>query len=189
MIPAPKLGPHATSRKSASRIARANRITIDSLLFLSSFAPLFVLLAIRFSGLHLKAICAILAIIGTSGLLWVLKAAQRKTAEKITPIEIDDKGSDVSGYLATYLLPFLVLPDPSVSDEVAYAVFLIVAGVIYVRSRMLQINPTLYLLSYRVFAIARSDEGFRGYVIGRGEIGPGVPLRAARLRDNLLLRI
>jgi hypothetical protein len=56
----------------------------------------------------------------------------------------------VSGYLAAYLLPFLTVPEPSATDLVTYAIFVFVAGLIYVRSGLMQINPTVYLLNRRV---------------------------------------
>lgn len=174
----------------AARVASVNRVAINSLLFLSSFAPLFLLLAIRFGTMALRIASGALALIGFAGLLVVLRTGSaRKTSETVTPLALDDKGADVSGYLAAYLMPLLVLPDPSLADGLAYALFLLVAGVVYARSRMLQINPTLYLFSYRVFLISQSQEGFQGYIISRGELTAGAPLSVARLRDNLLLDV
>ena len=173
-----------------STFAVANRALINSVLFLSSFAPLFVLLAIRFDEAHLRIICAALAVVGAGGLWLIFRAAIKlKSIETVTPLLLDDKGADVSGYLATYLLPFLVLPNPSPADQVAYVLFLAVAGIIYVRSRMLQINPMLYLCSYRVFAITSSIEGFQGYLIARGVITENVPIETVRLRESVIVAL
>jgi hypothetical protein len=60
-----------------------------------------------------------------------------------------DAGAEVSGYLAAYLVPFLVVVEPAPGDLVAYAIFLVVAGLIYVRSGLMQINPTVYLMNRR----------------------------------------
>lgn len=185
-----RFGSKPRTRSSASVAAITNRVFINSLLFLSSFAPLFVLLAIRFNDVRLKVICAALAFAGTTGICTVLLTASRKkTPETLTPSHLDDRGADVSGYLATYLMPFLVVPDPTIADQVAYALFLAIAGVIYVRSNMLQINPALYILSYRVFAVLSSEEGFHGYVIARGDPALGAAMTIVRLRDKLLLGV
>jgi hypothetical protein len=174
----------------AARFAVANRVAINALLFLSSFAPLFVILAIRFQQPYLKVVCGALALIGSTCLWAVMHAAvSRKSPETVTPTAIDDKGTDVSGYLAAYLLPFVALPDPTITDQIAYLLFLVVAGSIYVQSRMLQINPTLYLFSWHVFAVTSSREHFQGYLIARGNILIDEPLTVVRLRDGLLIAL
>ncbi len=57
--------------------------------------------------------------------------------------EVKDEGGLASGFLASYLLPFLTIPEPSVPDIIAYGLFLLVAATIYVRSEMAQVNPTM----------------------------------------------
>jgi hypothetical protein len=62
------------------------------------------------------------------------------------------KGNDVSGYLATYVLPFLVGPPATWHQAAAYLVYFAVAWTVFVNSDLLFINPTLYLLRWRVAA-------------------------------------
>lgn len=134
-------------------------------LYVGSYVGLFALLAIRFDTAWIRDVCIGLAVVGAAFMLWIVVAvAGRSGAEPIRVAEVEDAGSEVSGYLATYLLPFLTVPNPSVRDVVAYAIFLGIGGLIYVRSEMTQVNPTLYLLGRRV-AKVRTAEGWTGYVI------------------------
>ncbi len=64
---------------------------------------------------------------------------------------IDDQGAQVTGYLATYLLPFITPTTPSGRDYLAYGVFFLSVFLIFVRSDMALINPTLYALGYSVY--------------------------------------
>jgi hypothetical protein len=54
---------------------------------------------------------------------------------------IDDRGADVSGYLATYLLPIIVVGVPTTNDIIAYGVVISTMGLVYVRSRMIPDKP------------------------------------------------
>jgi hypothetical protein len=97
----------------------------------------------------------------------------------------DDRGPDVGGYITAYLMPLLAVPDPTVGDLVAYVTILFVIGLVYVRSRMIQMNPLLYLLGLRLSAITTVG-GFHGYIISPNIPEVGDELRVAR-RENILL--
>jgi hypothetical protein len=75
---------------------------------------------------------------------------------------VEDKGNEVSGYLATYVLPFLSGPPTSWWKAAADVVYFVVAWSVFVNSDLLFINPTLYLLGWRVF---RGRRGQRSSVI------------------------
>jgi hypothetical protein len=87
----------------------------------------------------------------------------------ITVKSSEDTGGEVSGYLASYLLPFVTVPTPGWRDLLGYALFLLVGLVIYVRSNLVRVNPTLYLLGYRVLAV-RYGESKQQYLLTR--VGP-----------------
>lgn len=134
-------------------------------LYVGSYVGLFALLALRFDTAWVRFVCVGLSVLGTGFMVWiVLVVTRRSGAEPIRVAKVEDAGAEVSGYLATYLLPFLTVASPSTRDVVAYAVFLGIGGLVYVRSEMTQVNPTLYLLGRRVAKISTA-EGWRGYVI------------------------
>jgi hypothetical protein len=160
-----------------------------SRLFLGSYALLFLLLALRFTTTWLDIACCALAIVGFADMVWIVygvSSPSRTGAEPITIDEVRDAGPEVAGYLATYLLPFLTVAEPNGRDVAAYVIFLLVTGLIYVRSEMTQINPTMYLLGRRVVHI-RTTGGWDGHLIARSSVEPGDSLRTVTL--NAAVRV
>jgi hypothetical protein len=127
---------------------------VRSQLFLSSYAPLFAILAIRFHGIALKTVCACLAGYGLLYLVVVVWLVPRLAQPRPYPVDsVDDAAGEVAGYLATYLLPFVAVPSPSAADLAGYCIVGVVIAVIFTRSELARINPTLYLLGWRVAVI------------------------------------
>ena len=56
----------------------------------------------------------------------------------------------MSGYLATYLLPFLGGPPLDLRGWLAYGVYFLVAWAVFVPSELGLVNPTLYILGWRL---------------------------------------
>jgi hypothetical protein len=157
--------------------------------FLSSYAPLWAMLGLRFHPPALRIICFAVAAVA-AGIVAVL--LYRRRAERPTDTQLTvgaDAGADVSGYLASYLLPFLTVSSPSATDLAAYVVFLLVAGLIYVRSGLMQINPTVYLLGWRVLraSIPVGAGTKEVFLITRGDRRVGVHLRAERFADRVYI--
>ena len=160
-----------------------------SRLFLGSYVLLFTLLAVRFEVAWLEVSCAILALIGLGDMLWIVFGITRKIGhEPVTPAAVSDSGSDVAGYLATYLLPFLTVAQPGTRDVIAYLLFLLVTGLIYVRSEMTQINPTLYLLGRRVARVTTTG-GWSGYIITRTQLEPDESIQTVSLNPQVRVEV
>ncbi|OKH80012.1 hypothetical protein EB75_21720 [Mycobacterium sp. ST-F2] len=159
-------------------------------LFLGSFALLFVLFAVRFETVWLQFACAALAVIGFADMVWIGFVVTRRTsADPIRVASVVDKGPEISGYLATYLLPFVTVAEPKIRDICAYVIFLVVLAVVYIRSEMTQINPTLYLLGRRVVHV-RTDGGWDGHIIVRSRsVAPGSVLRVASLNPAVRVEV
>ncbi len=145
--------------------------------FLSSYALLFVILAIRFTQPWLEIVCGAFAVLGLVSGYRVIRSHRDIEPEPLTTGKINDLGGEVAGYLATYLLPFVTVADPTSRDLVGYFLFLIVTGVIYVRSSLVQ-HPTLYLLGWRVASVELVDQRWSGFVISRSRLHDGEPDRA-----------
>jgi hypothetical protein len=156
------------------------------LLFLSSYAPLFGLLAIRFEPKALWMTCSALALIGLGSLWLLLRLDARVSVSPHVLATTKDAGPEAASYLASYLLPFVTVSSPSTRDVVAYAGFLVVAAAVQLRSSVIQINPLLYLLGYRVLAI-EDDRDLKAYLVTRGSPRAGERVLATRFRDNVLI--
>ncbi len=82
--------------------------------------------------------------------------SQRKGAITLVFENVSDQGSAVAAYLATYLLPFLGLTPSKLGDWLAYGVYLCVGLVIFANSNLALVNPTLYVLGWRVVMADRA---------------------------------
>jgi hypothetical protein len=155
-------------------------------LFLSSYAPLFVILAIRFEGAALKTVCAVLAGIGFGYLFVVVFVVARRAQARDYPVaSVQDASGEVAGYLATYLVPFVTVPSPSAADLAGYCILALVVLAIFLRSELARINPTLYLLGWRVASITTGQASY--YIVCRRLPRPATGIRAVRV-GGLLVR-
>jgi|HubBroStandDraft_6_1064221.scaffolds.fasta_scaffold83222_2 hypothetical protein len=134
-------------------------------LFLSSYLPLFVILAVRFDGVGLKWTCAVLAGLGALDLGIIFSIARTTQAQRRYADRIDDASPEVAGYLASYLVPFVTVATPSTGDLVGYGIFFAVLLAIFLRSNMSQINPTLYVFGFRLATITLGSD--RRYLVCR----------------------
>lgn len=149
--------------------------------------------ALRFEATWLRIAFASLCALGVF-VAWFLLRRNRSDLPPNRAIRIvGDGGAEVSGYLAAYLLPFLTLAAPPLLDGLAYLIFFVVAGVVYVRSGLMQVNPTIYLLGWRVARGAIDIDGRRErdpftkevFVITRRERRVGEAVRGERFSDRV----
>ena len=152
-----------------SRRAEITQMAGRSRLFVASYAPLFLILAVRFDSLPLRLACFGIFLVG-AGDAWIIthRARTKHLSVEITVTRCEDVGAEVSGYLASYLLPFVTAPNPTSRDLLAYGLFLLVALVVYVRSDLVRVNPSFYLLGYRVLRVTLHS-GANRYLLTRRE--------------------
>ncbi len=168
-------------------------------LFFSSYTPLFVLLGLR-SIERSDAILAAsgaLTMLGGAGTLLFMWTAQRKQAGIFTLLEVENRDPDVAAYAATYLLPFLAVFSGAWQDVVSLAAFIGLLGAIYVRSRLIYVNPLLTLLGFRLWRVIPLTTGApvdtdkppwpRFLLANTGKIHKGEVISAYRVTEDLLL--
>src|ERR1700687_3730735 len=95
--------PQGESRRAAARLLGPRLFTI-------SYVPLWAIFAVRSSALPGRVIFALLAVWGLVDAFRIISAGLRRSSRTIAFDDISDKSADVSGYLATYLLPFISGP-------------------------------------------------------------------------------
>lgn len=156
------------------------------LLILSSYAPLFVLLAIRFQPRPLWISCVVLAALGAISLCLLLRLDARSSPGPHVLTAVRDSGGEAASYLAGYLLPFLTVSTPTPRDVIAYIGFLVIAAVIQFHSTVAQVNPLLYLSGYRVLYVT-DDKGLNAYLITRKRLNVGETVLATRFGDEILV--
>jgi hypothetical protein len=104
-------------------------------------------------GLGIAAISALL------DAKWIVTRSLRRGAIHMKFNELVDQGGSVGAYLATYLLPFLGVTPTKLGDWFAYAVYLGVAMVVFVRTDLALVNPTLYLFGWRAVLVVPKQSG------------------------------
>lgn len=160
------------------------------LMFLSSYAPLLLILTIRFEDLWLRIACLVLAAVGFLGfLLWLrLHREPLQQQGRHTLRTVRGAGEGASSYLASYLLPFVTIGSPSGTDLLAYFLFFCVAYVVTTRTGIIQVNPTLFLVGYRIDAIT-DEHGAQRYLLRKAKqkVSEGAIVRTSRMTSDVLI--
>lgn len=164
-----------------------SEIVLRLRLFLSSYAPLFAILAIRLEASVARWGCTALAVLGLLNVVSVRRQMARLEPSPFTVRHVADRGAEVAGYLATYLFPFITVPEPTWKDAVAYAILLAVVASVYVQSDMLAINPVFYLFRLKVVSI-ETECGFTGFLVIRTTPTAGDTVQAAKLSPHVLIQ-
>lgn len=157
-----------------------------ALILLSSYTPLFTILAIRFENRVVMWICIALAAFGVIALLAILALERRVAPGPHTIKAVAPGGGEATAYLASYLLPFVTIAEPGWRDLAGYALFFLVAVTVHIRSSVIQINPLLYVLRYRVSRV-QTEEGLDMLLISRSKPKVGQLIRASDLDDGVFM--
>ena len=157
------------------------------LMFFSSYAPLFGILAVRFDPLWLRVACVVAMLLGVVTFVVLLRLQRRVGAGTYDVMEVREAGGEAASYLATYLLPFVVVANPSVRDVVAYVLFLVVAGVVSSRSTMIQVNPLLFIFGYHVLRLVDSNRSV-WFLISRKSPMAGDRIAATLWSDDVIVQ-
>jgi hypothetical protein len=173
---------------------------LRTLLFLSSYSPVFLILALKSYGVscavfRLSLALLVLALVGT---LLFIAIARRHTPYQVTVVNTEVRDADLAGYLVAYLLPFIGAVAPTWRDVAALALFFIFVGIVYVNSRMIYVNPLLALLGYHLYAVrATTDQTQQDpshitpqfLVTKRGWIRHGDRLKVRRVMADALIEL
>lgn len=162
---------------------------MKTLLFLSSYAPLFVILYLRgtFKNPAVSIGLLVLAILVTAALLAFLRQAKRFDAHRVVIDEASGKSSEAMSYIVTYLIPFVGVGAAGIRELVSLGIVFIVLGILYVHSNLIHMNPTLSLLGYHVFEIQPHGSIRKVLISRRGFLRPGTEAMVVRLSETVLL--
>jgi len=170
-------------------VSTVARIYGLSSLFLSAYAPLAIIFAMRLvSKQHpIKAIVStVIAVLFALNLVVVLRWMRSERGDYIAA-SVESGTGELAGYTATYILPFVMVGDVTNWDLSAYAVFMLILGIICVHGRYLHLNPLLALVGYRVYTIA-TVKGRKYLALARGDdLFAGDAIVARRILDRLLI--
>lgn len=166
------------------------RLPFRLALFLSSYAPLFALLAYtnRRCNATLWTLVAV-AVISVVALIAVMLIQRNERGPVLRIAHARPKDGDVLAYMATYLVPFVGVDLTKADDVVVFAGFLLVLGIVYVNSNMLFVNPLLNVARYHTFDVT-DPQGHEYTLITRREgLDPGTEIRPAQVTRYIRLEV
>jgi hypothetical protein len=155
------------------------------ILFCSSYAPLFLILAIR-SWIDNRWLAVSLAAVATVSVLvlWLfVRKARTLAAQKVAITSVISRDGDAMSYIVTYLLPFLAVDFTKPSDVVSLGIVFGVIGLLYVNSNLIHTNPLLNLVRYHIFEVQDSDGKTTALITRRSYIRNGAELDIVSLGD------
>ena len=159
------------------------RKLVGTRLFAISYTPLWAIFAIRSSTIQTRAVFWLLTLWGLIDAFRIISGGLNRNSRAIPFEDISDKGGEVSGYLATYLLPFISGPPIDTAGWLAYAVYFGVAWAVFVPSNLGLVNPTLYVLGWQVVEARRN--GRREIIICQDLPKPSSDIAVANLMGEV----
>jgi hypothetical protein len=159
------------------------------ILFFSSYAPLFLIIAMRGweKSRHLALGIAIFAIFSVVLLFVFLRIVRKVAADKIIVESVVSRDGDAMSYIVTYLLPFLAVKLDDVMDAGSLAIVLLVIAVLYVNSNMIYTNPVLNFAGYHIFEIHDAEGKITALICKRAYIRQGSEINVISVGDYVLL--
>lgn len=159
------------------------------ILFLSSYAPLFLIIAVR-GWRESRCVAlglAVVAVISVIVLFVFLHSARKLAPDKVAVSSVVSRDGDAMSYIVTYLLPFLAVKLSDIADVTSLGIVLFVIGLLYVNSNMIYTNPILNIAGYHVFEIQDGDGKTTALICKRSYVRVGSEVNAISVGDYVLL--
>jgi hypothetical protein len=122
-------------------------------LFVSSYSPAMLILAVR-SFHHSTALfwtSLAVAVLSAGAFLLFIFVVRKGGPFRATVDEVEPQDAELAAYVATYLLPFVVVFGATLQDVIAIGLFLFFIGLLWVNSGMIYLNPLLAAIGYHVY--------------------------------------
>jgi hypothetical protein len=158
------------------------------LLFLSSYSPLAIILAVLYYGRQplIAGAGFAAALSGLFSMAAYLTLVRRFNPTPARMVDFRQRDEAAMGYIVTYLVPFLAVASSDWRQALALGIFFVMLGIIYVNSNMLHVNPILNLVGYHLYEVTLEDGGAYS-LITRRRIHRGETLYLIQLGDNIVL--
>lgn len=161
-----------------------------TLLFLSSYTPLFLILGVISWGKnYLLTFVFIISGICIYFLLKTFLTHTQRTvnSERIKIISCEHHGSEVLSYIVTYFLPFMVDFSKPPNELLALLLLFVTIGFLYVNSNMIHINPVLSAWGYQLYEVELVG-GRKFSLLYKGRLVVGTQLDAVPIGDAIYLQ-
>ena len=166
-------------------IIAAQSFFMDLCLLLSAFSPLFLIGAVRAEDETLMRWLAGIGVFCTVLILIPILGAQSRSARSFRITEVENASGEVAAYVATYILPLLIVGDKHPRDFIAYGLCLALIGLIFIRGHLLHYNPWIFIFGRRIFSVRIGEK--RYYLISKEEPRPGKDINARLFAGRFML--
>lgn len=160
-------------------------------LFLSSYAPLFGVFAVK-QYPHSHRAAYVFAGLGLGSLLVFfifMKTANTLAATEITVSEHVARDGDSMSYIVTYLVPFLDIHFDEFSNVVGLLIIFLVLGVLYVNSNLIYTNPVLNIIGFHIFDVHTDEDRPIVLITRKSFLKSNTKLRIVLLGDYVGLEV
>jgi hypothetical protein len=162
------------------------RLLFRITLFLSSFSPLFALMAFANRGIPVALWLLIGAcVLGIGGLVAVMVVLSSQTGAAITVSRVVPKDGEVLSYVAAYLVPFFGVDLSNSNDVVLFCGFLVVLCIVYINSNMIFVNPLLSIAGFHTFEVSDAKDNVFTVLTRQQDFADGVTITPAQVDRHL----
>ena len=173
------------------------RIWLKLILFLSSYSPLFLIIAILNIKLNeiekakdvvpddkLWLVITMLAlfILPNIILFYLIRRVRSFQPIREKTNTFTNKNSDVMNYIVTYLIPFLSFNFDKLNQTIAFTLLIFVLAIVYIHSNIFYINPILIMFGFKIYNL--NDKYI---VITKLTIKRDKKLKLYRIHDNVFV--
>lgn len=164
-------------------------VTTRVVMFLSSYAPLFLIMAFKYGLAHwiFGMTMGLLSVGSIVAIVVYLNVAAGLGSDRVLVERISGKDPEAMSYIVTYLIPFLDINIDQPENLVSLLLLFLVLGIVYVHSNLFYINPTLNVLNYHLFEIEIEGGKTTALLSKRRFVERGSTISVISLGDQILL--
>ena len=145
-------------------------------LFLSSYIPLFIVLALKnYNHSYFITTMIITILVSISFLFYIIYKSSKMNGEYYEIKSIEDKSNQFLEYIIAYIFPFLGFNLECIVDIISLAIIFLMIGALYIRSDMIYMNPILNFMNYNLYKVKCDDKELM--IITKKEIREGEKIR------------
>ncbi len=160
-------------------------------LFLSSYSSFFFIVTVL-NWQSLFPVAVLSLCLGVFGILitiaYLVITPSFKNAHTFQIKNCQQQDSDIIGYIAIYIFPFLAFPIDSLEKAIAAGILLVTIGAVYTHSSLLVINPFLSLIGYRLYKAQINAIDGDVMILSRKPIYPNRSISLVSVDTGMYLR-
>jgi hypothetical protein len=175
------------------------RLWVKFALFLSSYIPLWLAMALKTGGITIAfrgntvpalSIIFLLIVLLSSLVLRETFSLRKQKEPKFQDIESYKSRHDLlTSYLIAYIFPFVGLDYSQLVNWLIFGIFFVTLGAIQIRSTQLHVNPVLAVLGYRIYEIEDGGKGTNMLVAKRDINLDDDPVKTVELSNRVYLTV